>query len=154
MKPDKIIADVAEHTGISVEELLGKSRKEDVKNARQLVYYLACCVKNPCTVTGQSLNRHHSTVLRGASVVMRTPALLEEAQTIIALKLYYKPQDKAQLFHYYKSTSKKLRSRVKELEHTIRLLENKVYTLTQELKAKKQSDFKTALTSGLLSRYA
>jgi len=85
---DRIIACVARHNSVSVDDIMGTVRKKNIKNARNVAMYVVRYI------TGMSLpqigaifNRDHSTVHSNISVVeeeiMRDPVLEASVNEII-----------------------------------------------------------------------
>lgn len=85
---DRIIACVARHNGVTVDEIMGTVRKKNIKNARNVAMYVVRYI------TGMSLpqigaifNRDHSTVHSNISVVeeeiMRDPVLEASINEIV-----------------------------------------------------------------------
>jgi chromosomal replication initiation ATPase DnaA len=60
-----IVDAVAEETGIQARYIVGLSRRAQVSEARQLVYYLANQSGITSADIGRAMNRDHSTVLSG-----------------------------------------------------------------------------------------
>lgn len=59
-----IINDVAEHYGITLEDLQSSKRKRPLPDARAIIFWLLCFSLNMSTTeAGKQLNRDHSTVV-------------------------------------------------------------------------------------------
>ena len=73
ISPDLIIKIVAEHFGISVNDILSKKKSQDIVYPRQLCMYLCRSLTDVAlTVIGRKLgNRDHSTVLYGCDKIGR-----------------------------------------------------------------------------------
>jgi len=75
----KILENVSDKTGISVEDLKSKWRKREVVDARFLYYRLAKeCTKESLMRIGEYINRDHATVMSGLKQVYDTKELIEQ----------------------------------------------------------------------------
>lgn len=70
LTPQKIIQAVAEHYGIKIEDILGRSQNQEYTQPRQIAMYL--CrekMKAPFTQIGQFFKRDHSTVMSSVNLI-------------------------------------------------------------------------------------
>ncbi len=78
---NKIISVTAEHFGVTEEDILGKSRQKEIKNARNVAMYVIRQLTNvSLTDIGTMMNRDHSTVYSNVTAVeamMKTDSFID-----------------------------------------------------------------------------
>lgn len=62
---ERIIDEVELETGVSIDDILGNTRKREVVEARRKVMYIAYSRGMSSTRIGAAMNRDHTTVLAG-----------------------------------------------------------------------------------------
>lgn len=77
-EPLQILRDVSRRTGISVDQLISKTRKREVVDAR-FVYFLRCrnITKASFSSIGLPVGKDHASVLHGVREAGRTPQVIE-----------------------------------------------------------------------------
>lgn len=60
------VMDVSDRYGVSISDILGKSREQDYVEPRQEVYLVLWASGLSLKRIGQALSRHHTTILHGA----------------------------------------------------------------------------------------
>lgn len=69
--PDEIVMEVCKYYGITVAQLLGRSRKKEIKNPRHVASYILCKCGYSLKAVGKILgNRDHTTIINSRDRVI------------------------------------------------------------------------------------
>lgn len=69
MNTNKIISVVCDYYGVTQKEIISKSRKRNIVNARQVLSYLLRKNKLTYHYIGKLLSRNHSTIVQSCKVI-------------------------------------------------------------------------------------
>ena len=68
--PDEILLEVSKYYGITVTQILGRSRKKEIKNPRHIVCYILTKRGYSLSTVGKIMGRDHSTIINSRDWVI------------------------------------------------------------------------------------
>lgn len=78
---------VSEITGVSIRDILSKSRKAKIVQSRQICQYMYA-IQDGLSESGRILKRHHTCILHGYNVIYNLLSV-HEAKTFILVSMVY-----------------------------------------------------------------